>query len=432
MIRKLLLTVIAIVVAGGNVLAQQTETLNNGLTLIYKQIPNVKVVSVQAWIKTGSVNETDKESGISHFLEHLVFKGTKKYKPGDIDSVVESNGGVLNAATSKDYTFYYVTAPSHKAEVAFDTISEMVFRAQFIPEEIEKEKPVVVQEIKRKYDRPTAKMWEQFAEIMFSDTPYSREVIGTEETVNSFTREMIVDYYNRYYHPENITLVVVGDMPYADAEKLADKYFSQKRPVEAGESYSSKSTVSFDENISGVIKKDISQEYGIISYPAKGLLESDVYSLEVLSEVLSGGEFSVLNMRLKYDKPLVNSISGGYYGVRTTGAFLFTYNSQPGKSDDIKNEIIKTIGDLGDILSEGAIEKAKNRLKSQSVFQREKSSSEANDIGYSYTVGRPDYYHDFLEKMSEVNKDSIMASVRNVFNRNYLWLRTVPEKESQL
>lgn len=84
------------------------------------------------------------------------------------------------------------------------------------------------------------------------------------------------------------------------------------------------------------------------------------------------------------------------------------------------------------IYSLRAIEKAKNRLKSQSVFQREKSSSEANDIGYSYTVGRPDYYHDFLEKMSEVNKDSIMASVRNVFNRNYLWLRTVPEKESQL
>ena len=133
---------------------------------------------------------------------------------------------------------------------------------------------------------------------------------------------------------------------------------------------------------------------------------------------------------MKYENPLVNSISGGYYGVRTTGTFVFTYNAQPGKSDEIKSEILKTIGNLSDILTDKAIEKAKNRLKSQSVFQREKSSSEANDIGYSYTVGRADYYHDFIEKMNEVSIESIVNSVRNVFNKNYVWLRTLPEKES--
>lgn len=430
MIRTFLLAVLTLIVTGGTVLAQQTDKLDNGLTLIYKQIPNVKVASVQVWIKTGSVNETKNESGISHFLEHLVFKGTDKYAPGEIDSLVESSGGVMNAATSKDYTFYYITAPSHKAEVAFDTISEMVFRAKFITEEIEKEKPVVVQEIKRKYDRPTAKMWEQFAEVMFDGSPYSREVIGTEETVTSFSRDMIVDYYNRYYHPENMTLVVVGDIPFEKVEKMAEKYFSQKSPVSAGKIYNTEKTVSFEESFQKVIKKDIAQEYGIISFPAGGLLYSDVYAMEVLSEVLSGGEFSVLNMRMKYDKQLANSINGGYYGVRKMGTFVFTYNAQPEKSEDIKNEIIKTIGDLDDILTVEAIEKAKNRLKSQSVFQREKSSSEANDIGYSYTVGRPDYYHEFLDNMSKVDKKSILAAVKDVFNKKYVWLRTIPDKES--
>jgi len=427
---RLLIAVVAILFTGGNVLAQQTEKLENGLTLIYKQIPNVKVVSVQAWIKTGSANETEPESGISHFLEHMVFKGTKKYKPGDIDTIVESNGGVLNAATSKDYTFYYVTSPSHKAEVAFDTISEMVFRAAFIPEEIEKEKPVVVQEIKRKYDKPTARMWEEFAEIMFKNTPYAREVIGTEAHVVSFTRDMLVDYYNRYYHPENMTLVVVGDIDYNSVVAFAKEYFNQKRPVKPGKVYSGNNRIELTENFEQVIKKDISQEYGMISFPAGGLLDSDVYALEVVSEILSGGEFSALNMRMRYDKHLVNSITGGYYGVKTTGTFVFTYNAQPGRSEEIKEEILKTTRDLDAILTDEAIEKAKNRLKSQSVFQREKSSSEANDIGYSYTVGRPDYYHHFLENMSGVTRESIIKSVKNIFNKKYLWLRTLPEKDS--
>jgi len=430
MIRLLIIVVIACLMSGGSVLAQQTEKLENGLTLIYKYIPNIKVVSVQTWIKTGSVNETAEESGISHFLEHLVFKGTEKFEPGDIDSLVESSGGVLNAATSKDYTFYYVTAPEHKAEVAFDTISEMVFNAKFLSEEIAKEKPVVVQEIKRKYDRPTSEMWSEFAETVFAGTPYAREVIGTEETVNSFTRDMIVSYYNRYYHPENMTLVVVGDIDHKKVLELSEKYFEVKRDVKPGVRYSERKPACCSENVVKTIEKDISQEYGIISFPAKGLLDSDVYSLEVLSEILSGGEFSVLNMLLKYDRQIVNSITGGYYGVRTTGTFVFTYNAQPGKSDVIKEELLSLTKKIDDILTDEAIEKAKNRLKSQSVFQREKSSSEANDIGYSYTVGRPDYYHDFLENMSKVDKKSILKSIEKIFDSSYVWIRTVPVKES--
>lgn len=428
MMQKLLILFFALILSGGNVLAQQTEKLDNGLTLIFKQIPKVKVVSVQAWIKTGSVNETKKENGISHFLEHMVFKGTDKFAPGEIDKLVESSGGIMNAATSKDYTFYYVTIPSDNADVAFDTISQMVFRAKFIPDEIAKEKPVIVQEIKRKYNRPTARMWEDFAELMFAGSPYSREVIGTEKNVLSFTHDMLVDYYNRYYHPENMTLVVVGDMDFKKVKELAAEYFDVKRPVEPGKLYNKNGHITLQEDVEKTLKKDVSQEYGVISFPASSLQDADVYSLEVLGEILSGGEFSVLNMRMKYDNPLVNSVSAGYYGLRKRGCFVFTYNSQPGRSKQVRDEIIKTVHDLDGILTDEAIEKAKNRLKSQSVFQREKSSAEANDIGYSYTVGRPDYYTDFLNRISSVSRDSILRSAKGIFDSKYVWLRTLPEK----
>jgi len=424
---KLVLAVLLVFFAGGNVLAQKIEKLDNGLTFIYKYIPKVQVVSVQAWVKTGSANETKRENGISHFLEHMVFKGTDKFAPGDIDKIVESSGGVLNAATSKEYTYYYVTIPSYKAEVAYDTISEMVFRAKFIPDEIEKEKPVVVQEIKRKFDRPTFEMWDAFAEEVFRDTPYAMEVIGSEDNVNAFSREMINDYYQRYYHPENMTLVVVGDIEYKDALKMAREFFSDKREVVAGEIYSEPSVLKLNENVERVIKKEIAQEYGILCFPAAGLMDSDNYALEVFAEILSGGEFSALNKHFKYDKRMVNSISGGYYGLRQRGTFLFTYNAQPGKSDEIKSEILSFTGEMKELLTDEAIEKAKNRLKSQSAFQREKSSSEANDIGFSYTVGLPEYYHSFLEHMTKVTKRDIEKAVEEIFKRHYIFIRTMPE-----
>lgn len=410
-------------------MAKETVTLDNNITLIYKYIPNVKVVSVQTWMKTGSANETEKESGISHFLEHMVFKGTEKYAPSDIDEIVESRGGMMNAATSKDYTFYYITIPSYNAEVAFDTISEMVFRAKFIPDEIEKEKPVVVQEIKRGEDSPTSKMWEDFSAEMFKGTPYAREIIGTEETVNSFNHDMLMDYYKRYYHPDNMTLVVVGDMAFDEVKSLAKKYFGYKRDVPAGKRYETDTVGKITKNTETVVRKNINQEYGIFAYPSAGLLKSDVFSLEVLSEILSGGEFSVLNKKFRYDNDIVNSINAGYYGLKHTGTFIFTYNAPLNRGEIIKTEILKTVSEMKSYLTDENIEKAKNRLKSQSVFQREKTSSEANDIGHSYTVGLPEYYDNFLENINKVDKMSIETAFGKIFNSHYVWTRTLPEEK---
>ncbi|MCA1927886.1 MAG: insulinase family protein, partial [Calditerrivibrio sp.] len=135
--------------------AAEEFRLDNGIKVVYNRIPNIKITSVQVWMDTGSRNETKEINGISHFLEHMVFKGTEKFGPDEIDLMVEANGGQMNAATSKDYTFYYITIPTENVEIAFDAISQMVFDAKFIEEEIEKEKPVVLEEIKRKYDDPT-------------------------------------------------------------------------------------------------------------------------------------------------------------------------------------------------------------------------------------------------------------------------------------
>ncbi|WP_132872612.1 M16 family metallopeptidase [Seleniivibrio woodruffii] len=425
--KKLICAIITFILCfGGSALAKEMTKLDNNVTLIYKYIPGIKVVSVQTWMKTGSVNETEKESGISHFLEHMVFKGTRKYAPSEIDTIVEGKGGVMNAATSKDYTYYYINIPSYNAEVAFDTISEMVFRASFIPEEIEKEKPVVVQEIKMGKDRPTSEMMTTFFREMFKGSPYEREIIGTEDTVNSFTREMLVDYYNRYYHPDNMTLVVVGDIAYDEVLKLAKQYYSDKRSVPVGKRYEDDRLNSFDKPVDIVVKKDINQEYGVVAFPALSILQIDVFAMEILGEIISGGEFSVLNRKFRHENDLANSITGGYYGMKHAGTFLFSYNCQAGKGDAVRDEILKLTSEIEKYLTDENIEKAKNRLLSQMMFQREKASSEANDIGYSYTVEQPEYYDNFVESIRKTDKLEIMTSIKTIFSSQYVRVRTQP------
>ncbi|WP_022850520.1 M16 family metallopeptidase [Limisalsivibrio acetivorans] len=400
--------------------------LKNGIDVVYRNMPDMKVASVQVWMKTGAVNENDKNNGISHFLEHMVFKGTKSFEPGDIDRTVESSGGSMNAATSKDYTFYYITMPSKNAETAFNVLSEMLFDAKFLPEEIEKEKPVVVQEIKRKFDRPTYDMWVYLYRELFKSSPYEREVIGTEENVLSFTREQLLDYYNHYYHPENMTLVIAGDMDKKEALKLAVKYFERDDKEGAGSRYSGEANRGLQGNIVKTFERGVSQEYGVVAYPAPDVETDMLYSFEVLSEIIAGGEFSVLNSKLKHELGIVNSINAGYLGLKHGGSFIFTYTCSEGKSDEVVRYLDSFIPELGEYIGEKSIERAKNRLKSQTAFQRERSSSEARDIGYSYTLGIPAYYHDFLEKISSVESGDILKAANKVFSGKYIDVRTLP------
>lgn len=425
--RKSFFLLLILIFSGVNVVAAvDTLSFDNGVQMVYRNMPSTGVVSVQVWMKTGSVNETPVNNGISHFLEHMVFKGTSAYAPGDIDEIVESAGGNMNAATSKDYTFYYITLPSYNAETAFKVLSEMLFEAQFIPDEIEKEKPIVVQEIKRKFDRPTYDMWAYLYESLFRGSPYEMEVIGSEDTVNSFDRETLVDYYNKYYHPRNMTLVVTGDLDRETSVKLGRKYFTKEKDGQ-GRLFEGNAMKTYTENYRKDFPRQVVQESGVIAFPADELNETDIFAYEILGEILAGGEHSVVSRIIKNELRLASSVSAGYLGMKHGGAFIFTYTCPPGGSDRVKEAILKITADIAKYIDKDSLEKCENRLKSQIAFQRERSSSEARDIGYSYTLGIPGYYHSFLDKMSGIKPETVTAVANKVFSRPYIDLRTLPE-----
>lgn len=389
--------------------------LDNGVTVLYEKVPGVKVVSVQCWIKTGSVNENDKLSGISHFLEHMLFNGTKKFKPGEIDEYLDAKGGYNNAFTSLDVTNYYVTIPVDEAEAAYEVVSDMVFNALLLQSEIDREKPVVLQEINRKYDDPSYKMWQDLQATLFEGTPYARQVIGSSETVSAFTRQEIVDYYNRFYHPQNMTLVIVGDIEEKQALDLAAKYFNQTRDVPAGKLYKGENQVTFTKSIDKNFKADVNVDYAVFSFPTGKQDINTVYAEEVFAEVLSGGEYSLLNEIIKNQNNTAIYVTDIGLFNHYNGLFGAMAVVPKGNGEKFRNEAMEVINNIaaGNI-EESRIEKAKNRLKSKNIFEEENVSSLAQNIGYAYVLDFKDYHLNYENGIDKVTKEDIVAAAKKM------------------
>ncbi|MDE7314952.1 MAG: insulinase family protein [Mucispirillum sp.] len=389
--------------------------LDNGVTVLYEKVPGVKVVSVQCWIKTGSVNENDKLSGISHFLEHMLFNGTKKFKSGEIDEYLDSKGGYNNAFTSLDVTNYYVTIPTDEAEAAYEVVSDMVFNALLLQSEIEREKPVVLQEINRKYDDPSYKMWQDLQAALFEGTPYARQVIGSSETVSAFTRQEIVDYYNRFYHPQNMTLVIVGDIEKKQAFDLAEKYFNQTRDVPAGKLYQGENQVTFTKSVDKNFKADVNADYAVFAFPTGAQDINTVYAEEVFAEVLSGGEYSLLNEIIKNKNNTAIYVTDIGLFNHYNGLFGAMAVVPRGNGEKFRNEAMEIINNIaaGNI-EESRIEKAKNRLKSKNIFEEENVSSLAQNIGYAYVLDFKDYHLNYENGIDKVTKDDIIAAAKKM------------------
>ncbi len=276
-------------------------TLENGLEVIVKEVHTAPIVAVYLWCNTGSVNETEHEQGISHFYEHMFFKGTEKRGVGEIDLAIKSLGGYNNAFTSKEYTAYYVVLPSKNFTLAADVLVDAIRNSAFPPEEIEKEMGVIKEEINRKDDDPTGALYEEMFKLMFPGTPYAHPVLGSKESVSGITREDFRAYLAKYYVPNNMTAVVVGDIKTDDAiaeiRRLTDGWRSDPRVAERIQDI----RVPRREGIKGFqMAKDVGMAYVMLAFQTDGL--SDIgqsMALDVASSVLGEGQSSRL-LRAKF------------------------------------------------------------------------------------------------------------------------------------
>ena len=363
------------------------------------------MVNVSSWVKTGSINENDKNNGISHFLEHLMFKGTHKHKAGEFDKILEAKGAIVNAATWKDYTFYYVTLPKGDGDENFNTAIELhadMMTDPVIPDyemgapfdvndktvTDKRERHVVIEEIRMRKDQPWTKVYNATNYAMYTSHPYKRDVIGTPEIISQVSQQEIMDYYRTFYSPKNVTTIVVGDF---DSKEVLDKIVSEfnwgERPEPPERNILPDKPVSeqvFVEN-----EADINSSFmmfGFLGAEARDL--KNVILLEMLAIILGEGSSSRLYQNLieKQDEQIFNVIDAENYTFRDGCNFFIQANFNSEYKEKAIELVKSEIEKVKENITERELNKAKKKVKSRFACEVETVSDIGESIGYYMTV----------------------------------------------
>ena len=384
------------------------RNLPNGGKLIIKPREDTKAVAIHVWFRVGSVYEKYDERGMAHFLEHMLFNGTEKYKYGEIDRIIESLGGNINAGTSKDYTYYHVEIAAPYWKQALEVLYQLTLKATLDEKMIEKEKEIVIEELRRGKDNPTTVLWEEFEKLAYKVSPYRFPIIGFEETIRKFTREKLLRFYKSFYQPRNMAVVVVGNVDPKEVEKEVLKTFGKEegRPIPKVQIPTEPEQIGV--RFKKLEDKRVEKAYWIIGWRVPAIGKNEYKGLLVFSEILCGGRVSVFYKELR-EKGLVYSYWCGDLGRPRDNLFVISASFDPSRYEEVKNRVFELLKKTYENLNDEMVEKAKQRIINSRIFEEEKVENEAFDIGYSYTVVRDlDFYRFFDKNLSRVRRVDVM------------------------
>lgn len=426
--------------------------LENGHTVVLAH-KSGDLVNVSTWVKTGSINEDDSITGISHFLEHLMFKGTPKYAAGEFDRILESKGAIVNAATWKDYTFYYVTLPKGENDVYFkqalELHADMMLNASLPEEEIgmpfdfnnpegfctasARERCVVIEEIRMRNDQPWTKIYDELNNLMYTEHPYRRDVIGTAEVISSVPRQTIHEYYKKWYTAENMTTIIVGEF---DSQKLLDevrKHFSfEVSEISEKQEYPSEP----EQTQPRYFEQTGNYETGFMIAGFQGpkaVNLKDSIALDILSIVLGEGNSSRLHQNLieKPEKPVFNVVATTQYQFKDGNIFFVQANFRPDKKDMAKELVRNELRNIVDFpISEEELFKARKKLKSNFAEESETVSEIGESIGHYITVcGDINLYADYIKTLETITVQDTFDVAKKYLDLNKVNISIlVPEK----
>lgn len=392
--------------------------LDDGQTVIIKQVKNNPIVTIDTWVKTGSINENDQNNGVSHFLEHLFFKGTTIHPPGDFDKILESKGAETNAATSKDFTHYYVTIPSKYFDLAMDLHADMLLNPLIPRKELEKERKVVMEEIAKDANSPTQKVSDNLNQMLYTTHPYRRKVIGTNEIIGKISREEILDYYNTHYGPQNMITIIIGDVnPQHALDKVKEDFKTAPRKL-------TKNVNKCEKQLSSkLIKIDyqpVQGGYLLIGYRSADAFNSDTYALDVLATILGEGRSSILYQAIKEQKQLAFSISASNSTFREDGIFAISADFSPDNVDKLQKAIFEEIAKVQkEGVTQEQLQLAQSVIERDTHYERESISNISSEIGYTTVLtDNPNYYDEYLNNIKKVTLNDIKKVAQEYLNEN--------------
>jgi len=373
-------------------------TQPNGLKIILTPIEGTKSVTVLCLVGAGSRYETSDINGISHYLEHMFFKGAKHFKnAAEVAGAIDGVGGNFNAFTAKEYAGYYVKLASHQKEVAFDVIGDMMTGATFLKEEIEKERSVIMEEYNMYQDTPMYQVGWDFEKLLFGDQPMGWDQIGTKETINSFQRDQFVEYKEKLYTPDNTVISISGHFDEDEVMNFISKYFPMPNSKRA---FDFKPYVEMQSKKKVVLKhKKTEQGHIIVGFPGLPACHEDEYAEKILSVILGGNMSSRMFMSVREAQGLcyyIRTSTDDYtdVGVISTSAGV--------NVESVEQAITAIMAEYKKIqeedISEAELAKAKEFMKGKIILSLEDSEE------YAHMMGRQALLHDNVRSVDEILK----------------------------
>jgi len=393
------------------------STLPNGLKIVTEQVDSVKSISAGIWVKTGSRNESDELAGVTHFLEHMLFKGTEKRSAYDIALSMEAVGGYLNAFTSTEYTCYFARCLDTKLDRALEVLSDMVRNSQFPEEELEKEKKVVLEEMKMYKDSPDDYVFELFSSQVFDGHPIGRPIIGYEETVSSFTRHNLFDYMAKRYRPDNLLVAVAGNVDHDEVVRLVEQYLNLDKngPTENEEQPLTEYNVTNQK-----ATKAIEQTHMIMGRRALNYDHPDKYLLLLANTVLGGGMSSRLHQNIREKYGYCYSIGPFNQSYTDSGLFGVYIGTDKDYVQHVRELITKEFERMqGEMVDEKELSEAKAQLKGKLLLSQENTSNRMTRLAKSEL-----YFNRFIsldelvENIDAVSREDLLNFSQKFFDVN--------------
>lgn len=391
--------------------------LSNGIEVIMEKIPYVRSVSIGIWVRTGSVNENDEISGISHFLEHMLFKGTDKRTAKDIAGDIDKIGGQINAFTGKESTCYYVKVLDTHISKGVEVLTDILFHSKFDPSEIAKEKTVVYEEINMYEDSPEDTVHDLLSEIVFDGHPLGRPIIGKQEIIESFSRETLLNYFKKNYNCENIVISAAGNINEEDVMTLLENNIVDCQGNRR-EKLPDIPTYKPDLRIK---KKDIEQAHLCMGIKGIPLDDDKYYALSILSNIMGGSMSSRLFQKIREEKGLAYSVYSYTTSYVDDGVFAFYAGVNPKQLKETSKLMIEEINLLKSKgISKEELITAKEQLKGNYILSLESVSGRMASIGRAQLLlGKfhtPDEVIDNIDKVTEDEMNTVISLVTDLDN----------------
>lgn len=390
----------------------QKVVLENGARIVTEDVPGVRSVALGIWIGTGSRNESPEEAGISHLIEHMLFKGTARRTAKEIAEAIESVGGQINAFTSKEYTCFYVRLVDEHLPIAIEILTDMFFSSLFKDEDIEREKKVVQEEIRMYEDSPDEIIHDLFAQTVWPSHPLGRPVIGTMDSIAGISREAVLDYYRRYYCPGNLVLALAGSLTHEAAVSALRPLFeraaagSPDKPARNPEARAEVKSVD----------RPLEQVHFCMGVPGPSQHDDRIYVLQVINTVLGGGSSSRLFQKIREERGLVYTIYSYFTAFNDTGLFTIYAGANGDNFKDVLELVWREIELLVDRgITPEELSRTKEQIKGSLLLASESVTHRMHRLGKSELIyNRLITPEEVLAKVTAVTREDVLALAREL------------------